>query len=189
MKAIRLKTLLIVVLLQGMISCNIIRFNESTRSVNEDELSYDSKFVQIDSNNVAIYESEKFVNYAMEDYSIESIRQEYKFLKCTQFPEINMHNPDIIDTIYIFSNNKNIIRIYRALHNDFIFMLDVTNSKFKLTGDIKPGMSKDAFSQKFQITESIDEKVQLINSEGTEEYLFYFKRNSLKRMTAKIYFD
>lgn len=189
MKAIHLKTLLIVFILLGMISCNSIRFNKSTRPDNGDELHYSSKFVQIDSDNVSIYECEKFVLSAMENYSIESIQQEYKFLKCAQSPEINLHNPAIVDTIYTFSNKKNRIRIYRSLHKDIIFMLDVTSSKFKFTGDIRPGMSKAAFIQTFGITELIDDKVQLINSEGTMRFTFYFKRNSLKRITANLYFD
>jgi hypothetical protein len=79
--------------------------------------------------------------------------------------------------------------VYRARHDDFFYLFEVTNSKFKLTGDIKTGMSKEVFRRKFNITESIDDEIQLTNSEGNSGFLFYFKRNTLKRITADLYLD
>jgi hypothetical protein len=190
MKTIHLKrNLLVISILLGMSSCNTLRLNNSSKPIAEDNLRYKTSFIQIDSNNVANYECDNFASNALTNYSIASIRQEYKFLKCTQEPIANIHYPSIIDTVYIFSNNKNTIHIYRAQHKDFTYFFDVTNPKFKLTGDIKPGMSKEAFSQKFQISQSIDKKVQIINSEGNTKYMFYFNRHILKRITVNLYLD
>jgi hypothetical protein len=102
---------------------------------------------------------------------------------------INKYNSSVIDTIYTFSNNENKILIYRAKQNDFIFIFDVTDSKLKLTGNIKPGMTKDLFSQKFHITEKINNKVQIANSQGTVRFMFYFENNMLKRINSFLYLD
>ncbi|BAX81230.1 hypothetical protein ALGA_2925 [Labilibaculum antarcticum] len=178
----------------GLSSCNTLRVNESEKpiseeSISEDTLHYNTKFIDINSNNAASYECDNFVSNALDNYSIASIRQDYQFLKSSQKPKINIHNPAIIDTIYTFSDNKNIIQFYRTQSKDFIFNLDVTNSRFKFPGDITTGMSKDAFIRKFKITELINEKVQLNNSNGNATYLFYFKRNKLKRINANLYLD
>ncbi len=190
MKAIGLKkSLLALSILLGMASCNTLQLNKSDKLTSEDNLSYNTKFIDINSNNAASYECENFVSNALDNYSIASIRQNYQFLKCTKEPKINIHNPAIIDTIYTFSDNKNIIQIYRTQDKDFTFILDVSNPKFKFPGNIKPSMSKDDFSRKFNITELIDKKVQLTNSNGNATYLFYFKRNKLKRISANLYLD
>lgn len=190
MKAIQLiRALLAISILLAMVSCNTLRSNNFNRPVDEDELLYNSKFIRFDSNNIANYECEDFVLNAIENYTIASIRQKYKFLKFTQEPIINLHNPSIVDTIYSFSNKKNTVRFYRARHDDFIYIFDVSNSKFKLAGDIQPGMSKATFCRKFRISESIDSKIQLSDKNGNIDYLFYFKRKILKRISADIYID
>ena len=183
------KNLLIISILLGMTSCNTLQLNKSEKLIPKDNLRYNTKFTGANSNNITSYECENFAANALNNYSVASIRQEYKFLKCTQEPKVNIHNPAIIDTIYTFSDNKNIIQVYRAQNKDFIFILDVTNPKFNLTGDVKPGMSKDAFSRKFNITEAIDEKLQITSTNGNTTYLFYFKRNKLKRISTNLYLD
>lgn len=190
MKTIPIKrNLLLLSVLLIIVSCNTLRLTKFHSSVDEDELRYDSKFIRIDSNNIATYECEDFVINALKNYTIASISQEYKFLIFTQESTINLHNLSIVDTIYTFSNKKNTIGIYRARHDDFIYIFDVRNSKFKLAGDVQTGMSKATFCRKFRINESIDSKVKLSDTYGNIEYLFYFKRSKLKRIRASLYLD
>ncbi|MBI9069201.1 MAG: hypothetical protein JEZ09_18030 [Salinivirgaceae bacterium] len=190
MKVLHFKRYLLVLsILFAMLSCTTLRVNKSSKPMAEDNLSYHAKFMHIDSNNVKTFECDNFVFNAINNYSIASIRQGYKFLKCTQEPIANMHYPSIIDTVFVFSNNKNIIKAYKAQLKSFIFIVDLTNAKFKLVGAVKPGMSKDAFCRKFNISESIDEKVRLTNKDGNVDYLFNFKRNKLKRIRAELDID
>ncbi|MFA9390122.1 MAG: hypothetical protein ACERKD_09960 [Prolixibacteraceae bacterium] len=190
MKTIRLRNNLFVVsILLAVVSCSTLRSTKLNEPVVQDELIYHTKFIQLDSNHIANYECDDFVLNALENYTIKSIRQEYNFLKLTQEPIINLHNPSIVDTIYTFSHKKNTIKIYRARHNDFTYLFDVRYSKFKLAGAIQPGMSKATFCRKFNISETIDSKVQLSDKASNIEYLFYFKRNKLRRISANIYIE
>jgi hypothetical protein len=95
----------------------------------------------------------------------------------------------VIDTIYTFSNSRNKIRIYRARHNDFVFVFDVTDPQFKLAGNISPRMTKELFIQKFHLTQTISDKVQISDSEGTMKFIFYFKNKRLNRIESLIYID
>lgn len=181
--------LFIFILLSTQACTSFAGLNKLGKRADVNELYYNTTFIHVDSNNIASYKSNEFVLHALKKYTIASMKQEFPFLKSVQETTINRYDPSIVDTIYSFSNKRNIVRFYRAKHKDFIFIFDVTKSKFELAGAIKPGMSKAAFSQKFRIKESIDSKVKLTNSAGDIEFIFYFKRNRLKQITADIYID
>jgi hypothetical protein len=100
-----------------------------------------------------------------------------------------MHDTTVTDTVYTFSNQANQIQIYRANQNDFIFTFNVTDSVFMLTGNIKPGMQKDDFMQKFHLMNMTNNKVKIFNSEGNMGFVFYFERNKLKRINSYLYID
>jgi len=185
-----MKNILFITLIAVLTSCHAIKHGESSTSVNEDKILFHSKFLFTDSSKIAHFECEGFVTDALNKYTIAAINKEFlSFLTCSKKSVTNKYNSSVIDTIYTFSNPGNKILIYRAKQNDFIFIFDVTDPKLKLAGDIKPGMNKDIFARKFNITEKINNKVQIVNSEGTIRFMFYFENNMLKQINSFLYLD
>ena len=131
-----------------------------------------------------------FISNALNDYEINSITKKYrKVLKCIKNPVVNIHNPSIIDTIYVFSDSKNKIEIYRALHADLIFTFDVSDSKYELSNNIKPGITKDIFIENMKIKTAINDTVRIGHTEGMQYFTFYFKKAKLKRIEFYTYID
>jgi hypothetical protein len=171
-------------------SCSFIKHGKSSASVDEGTILFRSKFLFTDANQVAHFECDDFVSDALNNYTIAKINKEFiGFLDYAKEPVVNKYDPAVTDAIYTYSNAYNKIQIYRAKQNDFIFTFDVTDSRFLLKGNIKPGMTKDDFSRIFHITEIVKNKVQIINSEATSWFMFYFDNNRLKRINSYLYLD
>ena len=170
-------------------ACNFKRLDNSS-SDKLDTLKFNSSFSYTDSSLVDNYVSEDFVSNALNNYTIAVINKKYlNILHCSKEAVVNRHDASVTDTIYTFSNAENKIQIYRAKENDFIFTFEVKDSIFNLSGNIKPGITKETFSRKFKINEDIDNKVQIFNSEGTMRFMFYFENNRLKRINSYLYLD
>jgi hypothetical protein len=130
------------------------------------------------------------VSNALNNYTITSINNNFTSnLKCSKEPVSNNNIDEEIDTIYTFSDKKNIIQIYRAKQREFMYSFDVTDSKFYLRGNIKTGTSKDDFSRKFKMRANIDNIIEIANSEGNMNFQFYFKNNVLRRINSSLYLD
>ena len=171
-------------------SCSFVKLDKPLTTIEEERILFHSRYSFTDSSLVANFECEDFVSDALNDYTIAFLNKAYlSILNCSRESVVNRHDSAIIDTIYTFSNHKNKIQIYRAKQDEFIFTFNVTDSTFKLTGNVKPGMSKEAFAKKFQITEPLNSKVQLFNSEGNMRFMFYFENNRLQRINSYLYLD
>jgi hypothetical protein len=185
-----LKTLFFLTFIIACISCNTIKHGKSPMVDKENAMQFPTKYSFTDSMNIANFESELFASDALNKYSINSINKEFlNYLSCTKTAIANKYNVAIVDTIYTYSNSKNRIQIYRAKENDFIVTFDVSDSIYKLSGNVKPGISKDFFVKKFKITKPINSKVQISNNEGTMRFMFYFENNSIKRISSYLYLD
>lgn len=199
-----LKNTIILIFILILTSCNIFKHSKSTVPVVEDitkpdkskipvvedKILFHAKFASIDSGQVARFVCEEFVSNALNSYTITSTKKEFlTSLDCTKKSVINRHDPAVIDTIYTFSNAGNNIQFYKAKQNDFIFTFDVTDPQFILIGNVKPGMTKDFFKRKFQINETIKNKLLMVNSEGTMRFTFYFENDMLARINCYLYLD
>jgi hypothetical protein len=185
-----LKNQIFLIIILALTGCNLTKHDKSSESVDEDTIVFHSNNSYSDSSAVATFECEDFVSEALNNYTIPILNKEYKgILNCSKESVVNRHDSDVIDTIYTFSNAENKIQIYRAEENDFIFTFEVMDSIFKLTGNIKTGMTKENFIRKFQITETINNQVQIVNSEGTMRLMFYFENNRLKLINSYLYLD
>jgi hypothetical protein len=185
-----LKNLFFIVIIFVMTSCNSLKLDKSVTSVDKDTAEFNSKFSHTGPDRVSYFVSEDFVADALNDYTIAMINKEFSsVLKCSKESVVNRHDPAVIDTIYTFSNPQNKIQIYRANQDEFIITFDVTDSLFNLAGNIKPGITKDVFSRKFNITEPVNSKVQIANSESSMKFMFYFENERLKRINSYLYLD
>lgn len=188
-KAMNLKNLILISILLVLTSCNSLKHGISIATIDDDKIVFHSKSSFIDSNRVTKVECDEFVSNALSKYNIAIITKVFFFLECTKEPVINMHDSLFVDTVYTFSNSNNKIQIYRARQKDFIIFFDVTESKYSLTGNVKTGITKDLFIRKFQIAESISNVVQVINSDSSMKFIFYFENNRLKRIKSDFYLD
>ncbi len=190
MKTLYFKFFVIISAFLVCAGCNIFKHNESSKLIKKDNITFPSKYLYTDSSNIVYIQSENFVSNALNNYSITKINNEYlKVLNCKKEIVINKYDSAVKDTIYTYSNPHNLIQIYRAKQNDFVFTFDITDSIFMLAGNIETGMTKEAFLQKFHITKHILNKVQLANLEGTMRFMFYFENNKLQRIKSYIYLD
>jgi hypothetical protein len=189
-KSININNLFSVAIILILISCNFLKLNKSSKSIDENKILFNSKYLHTDSSGFTFFVCEDFVSNALNDYTIATINKDYlNILKCSRESVINSHDHAVVDTVYTFFNSGNKIQIYRAKQNDFIFTFNVTDPIFKLTGNIKPGMAKELFSRNFNITVPTNNKVQIVNSEGSMRLMFYFENNILKRINSYLYLD
>jgi hypothetical protein len=185
-----LKNLFFLLVISMLTSCDNKKIDKSQVFAENDTMFFNSNYSFTDSSKVDYYESEDFVSNALNNYTIATIDQKYRsILNCSKEPVHNRHDSIIVDTIYTFSNTTNKIQIYKAKENNFIFTFDVTDSLFKLTGNIRPGITKEIFARKFHIIEKLNDKVQIVNSEGSMRLMFYFKNNRLNRINSYLYLD
>lgn len=177
------------VIIIGFTGCNILRNDISTVNTNNDKILFHSKNYFTDSSKVTFIECNEFVSNALSRYNIAIITKIYPMFDCTIEPVINSHDSSFIDTVYTFSDSKNKIQIYRARHKDFVITFDVTNSKFGLRSNVKVGITKKLFIRKFQIKKSISNEVQVVNSDSSMKFIFYFENNRLIRIKSDLYLD
>ena len=173
----------------GFTGCNILKNDISARKTNDYKVQFHSKNYFIDSSKITFIECDEFVSNALSRYNIEIITKIYPMFDCTIEPVINSHDSSFIDTVYTFTDSKNKIQIYRAIHKDFVITFDVSDSKFGLRGKVKVGLTKELFIRKFQIDKPISNEVQVANVDGSMRFIFYFKNNRLQRIKSDLYLD
>ena len=143
-----------------------------------------------DSAKVTFVECDKFMDVALDRYTIAAINRSFSgILHCDKEPVVNCYDSGVTDTIYTFSDAGNIIRIYRAKQDDFVFTFDVTDPVFKLAGNISTGMSKTAILRKFNLTGAIKNELQIVNAMGSMNFTFYFENNILTRINSSLYLN
>jgi hypothetical protein len=153
-------------------------------------ISFKSKFIDKDSLGIPYYQSNEFLEVAIKEYTIKSVKKKYSAqFKLTLIPTVNVHDSRIVDTIYNFSNNKNLIEFYRARHADFVIKFDVTDDIYKLDKCISVGLDKNAIVKDFGIKENIGDIVMIGNLEQTTTFAFYFKNKKIVRIVGYNYID
>jgi hypothetical protein len=131
-----MKTILGLLSLTLLFGCNLTKHIPEKKS-DCVKINFKTEFTDKNSLRVPYYQSDEFAIAALKDYSIKSIKDRYLGkLKLTLIPTINVYDKTIVDTIYRFSNNNNLIEVYRAKHADFVIKFDITDTTFKLGGCI-----------------------------------------------------
>lgn len=176
------------VIIIGFTGCNILKNSISTGNANDDKILFHSKNYFIDSNKVTFIECNEFVSNALVNYNIAIIKRIF-LLDCSVEPVINMHETSYVDTVYKFFDSNNKIQVYRAKDKEFVIYFDVSDSKYTLNGNVKTGMTKEVFIQKFQINKSISDVVKVANTGSSMKFIFYFKNNRLERIKSDLYLD
>lgn len=124
----------------------------------------------------------------------------------------NTHNPQTKDTIFHFSYQTTKLKIYKSQGNEMLFFAQITDNEIEMRNQIKIGMSREAFFDKFVELEKYrffqgiaqiegnDEMssyqliiqpnlVKLRNLLGTSDYIFVFSNNMLNQVNINVYMD
>lgn len=184
-----LKISIVTLLLLIFAGCSSIKENMVKQfDCEPHQFQYDS--VYTDSDGYEYFISDSFADRAVEDYSIEQLKENYmRFLNLEKTPTQNIHDTTVTDTIYEFFNKNNTIAFYRAQHKDLLKEFDITSSKFRLYGCISAGQSKDSLSTQFGITKPLKDTIKIGNEEQSSVFTFYFEDGEIARVVSTPYFD
>lgn len=156
----------------------------------ESQPVFRTNYIDSDQGKSESFECDNFTTAALAGYTINLIEKNYAgILKRTIEPVTNLHDPDITDTIFTYSNSKNKIQIYKAKHGDFIFTFDVTDPLLRLNAGVGPGMTRNNFIHIFHISNSQSNNMNIVNSDGTVAFSFLFENNVLKHISGDLYID
>jgi len=101
----------------------------------------------------------------------------------------NKHHPEKTDTIYQFKYRKSEIFFYKThLGQEFLLAGKILNKQIVLTNDIKVGLSKEDFQNRFSNQLNMDSDTLEMIGEGTK-YTFIFENDKLHRINIDNYFD
>lgn len=177
------------ILLLIITSCSTLQKKTAEKfECNQTNFSTDSSFT--DSKGITYYICDKFANKAIENYTIETVRETYSgFLKQVTTLTENIHDTTRTDTIYKFYNDNTIISFYRAKHKDFLRKFEVSEPVFNLYGCVSAGMSKEVLKKQFSIKDSLSDTIRIGNEEQTAIYTFYFRNGKVNRIVSTPYID
>ena len=184
-----MKTILKIFLLTLVVACNLTKKIPENKCICTGKI-FKTVFTHKDALNVFYYQSDDFTAKAIEEYTIASVRKKYSNqLKLTLIPVKNRYKPNIVDTLYEFSNKQSIIQFYRASNADFIQRFDISDPIFKLAGCVSVGQLKNNITKQFGIKEKIGDTITIGNIEHTSAFTFYFKNNRIVRISSYQYLD
>jgi len=184
-----MKKILGLLFLTLFFGCNLTKHSLEQKS-DCVKINFKTKFIDKDSLGIPYYQSDEFTDDAIKEYSIKLLKEKYSAkLKLTLIPFVNIYDSTIVDTIYKFSNNNNVIEVYRAKEKDFVINFDITDPIFKLIGCLSIGSGKDSVVKQFGIKENIGDTIVIGNMNQTATFTFYLKNNKIVRIGSYIYFE
>ncbi len=100
----------------------------------------------------------------------------------------NIHWPDQIDTVFYYTTEKSIIRIYRTPEKDILMDSDLFDSDISLSSKLKIGVPKSILASILSQENLAD--VVLIGEEDSDvSFTFYFRDNLLYHIHFNCYID
>jgi len=141
------------------------------------------------SSNISYYLSEDFLAFETEP-DTRNINDLYPLkFRINKEAFTNIHNSAIIDTLYTYTLDDNIIIIYKSADKDLLSLFDVTDSRLGIIGNISTGISKDQFSIIFNIEPLTNDTIEIGNLDRTDFTRFYFTNDKLVRIRVEPYID
>lgn len=183
-----MKYLLFILFLSiAFVSC---RKNSETK----DELKNDEDTSQINENEISIIDSD-FINNPFEfgRIDIQTLKKAFgKECKIKKEPVENIHVEGQIDTVYTVDIKNSQFIIYKIPDNQFLESAEINDSLIMLKRNIRTGILKKDFKEKFIELQNIKNLPDTITVQGedAEGYLiFTFKNNFLNKIEFVGYVD
>lgn len=96
----------------------------------------------------------------------------------------NRHDPSAKDTVFVYSNDKNMVNFYVSPSNTILQEALITSPEIILDNDIRIGVKDEIFKRKFNIEDTSDVLV-VENIEGHLSFTFTFEKGELKKIVYK----
>jgi hypothetical protein len=170
-----------------ILSCGTIACQVSNIKV-QDTITYHTLLLN-DNSSIPYYQCDDYDAFGVIPNTKNMERLYRVAFKITKDTVANRLDSKITDTIYTYEYTGNKIKIYKAVHIDLLALYDVSGSKFGLKGNVRPGMPKDHFIKKFNMTEPVRDTLDIGNMEHTFVIRFYFSKNKIKRIKIVPYLD
>lgn len=182
-----LKSLLLIIALFS-ISCEPSQKEESEMNNKEEVLTPD-----IDRKPYTFNHSIAGNPFLDNKLTIESLYEKYgKGIELDKTPIENRHNPGQMDTIIILEIKNSVFEFYKTDSKALLKSAVVEDEEFRLKNNIKVGMKKDEFMEKFhEIIDSsnIPSVVEITSGEGESTLKFTFAGDILREIDYSPYLD
>lgn len=166
-------------------------FAFQTNRNKSDTITFATICLKSNDKNVPDYSCNEFVMNAFSSgFKLKTlIKNKNDFFNISKEPVVNIHDSAVVDTAYFFSNRKNEISIYKAVHAELINRFDVSDKRFILYGGIRVGITKEAFQKKFRIKSLKNDTVAIGDEDNIAKFYFYFRKSVLVRINYKAFID
>lgn len=110
--------------------------------------------------------------------------------KITKEPIANIHNPEVVDTVYHLKKGKNTIDVYKAAGKTFVYKAFIKSKKANLANGIHPGMTREDFYQTIKDAKDLRTKIHKIHtSDKTATATVAFKGDKVKSIQLEYSVD
>jgi len=167
------------------LSCNSKEVNH-TQNINEKTKVQDS-ISQVQTNSITqrdtskkeiIYDYEFIMRVVEKDLSLQNLKEIYQPQEIYEILVQNKHNINKKDTLMIFVSGTDSIEFYKGWGNALPQKMIITSSKVIIDKNLKVGVDKNIFRQKFK-KQVLPDTLVISDIEGGNVLTFFFKENKL----------
>lgn len=167
------------------LSCNSKEVNH-TQNINEKTKVQDS-ISQVQTNSITqrdtskkeiIYDYEFIMRVVEKDLSLQNLKEIYQPQEIYEKLVQNKHNINKKDTLMIFVSGTDSIEFYKGWGNALPQKMIITSSKVIIDKNLKVGVDKNIFRQKFK-KQVLPDTLVISDIEGGNVLTFFFKENKL----------
>jgi hypothetical protein len=183
-----MKNLILITIAFSIFGCTKSKKQENSLKTDSLKIvSKDSSFIELENNYV--------INDSIIDilFGFSSVGENINDLKLNSFnlkksSQINIHNPNIVDTIYNYQNNSGYLNIYKAGERYILSDFKIQNG-FVFNNKLKIGSSKLEFSRIMKLEIPKNDTITIGDLEQNSNVDFIFKKNKLFQVAFKGYVD
>jgi hypothetical protein len=174
------------------LSCNSNK-TKGTQNVKKDEQIKDSinyliqhnESIQKDSVKTEVIYDDEFIMRVIEnDLTFLNLKKIYQPKEINEKLLQNKHDQNNKDTLLTFTLGRDYIEFYKGGGNIFPQKILVSSGKLILDKDVKIGVDKGLFSQKFK-NKLLSDTLVVQDLEGGNNFTFFFEQNILTRIFYK----
>jgi len=181
----KVKILVISINVFFFLSCNSKEVNH-TQNINEKTKVQDS-ISQVQTNSITqrdtskkeiIYDYEFIMRVVEKDLSLQNLKEIYQPQEIYEILVQNKHNINKKDTLMIFVSGTDSIEFYKGWGNALPQKMIITSSKVIIDKNLKVGVDKNIFRQKFK-KHVLPDTLVISDIEGGNVFTFFFEENKL----------
>lgn len=181
------RNLILFINLFVFLSCNSKETNgsQSIKKETQTEDSINGQSLQKDTLETEVIYDDEFIMRVIEnDLTFSNLKKIYQPKEIHEKLLQNKHNLNKKDTLLIFIAGTDSIGFYKGWGNVLPQKMVITSGKLIVDKDIKVGVDKSLFRQKFK-NKLLSDTLVVQDTEGGNTFTFFFKENILTRILYK----